>query len=113
MTATNQGLAVTWNASPLGNVMGGNFSEAMTTVDCTTLEDEAVDNRAERKDPSGNIVISLKDSNEPTPGIGDVGTLAVDGRVSGLVLITAADMDTTASGARALSLTFVSTVQGT
>jgi hypothetical protein len=107
--ASNQGLTVTWNTSNVGKVAGGNFEDALTTVDCTTLDDDQVDNRADLKDPSGTIDISLKDNNTLPFDGGDIGILGVDG-LSGQVLIQSVGKSMGVGEHKTQSVSFVSSL---
>jgi hypothetical protein len=107
-TATNQGLTVKFGGSDVGQVAGGSFDDSMTQVDCTTLDDDQVDNRSDLLDPSGTLIVSLKDSNDPGISLDDIGTLQV-GDLSRNVRISSISQSADVGGHRTLTFSFVST----
>lgn len=109
---TNQGLTVQWDGADIGYIAGGTFTSAITQVDCTTLDDDQVDNRSDLLDPSGSLDVSLKDSNSPSIELDDIGTLTV-GTLSGTVRISEVSRSAGVGEHNILSFSFVSTLEGT
>lgn len=77
MADTDQDLTVSWKGTAVANVVSGSGADNFESVDCSTIDSVARDNRDGLANPTASLQISLKDEHSHPFVKGDFGTLII------------------------------------